>query len=358
MFLKKFNARYFRCITDLSIDFNPGMNIIIGANAQGKTSLLEAIHFLSLARSLRTNNEKELVQYEKEGFLLKGEVFSNIDNHEKTSIDMKWLKGDKRIYVNGINLDKVSELIGRIRIIFFTSDFSNLVSEGASYRRRFMDVQLSQIDSNYLRALQGYQHALRQRNELLRKKDVKRDELWIWEVQMAEFAKTLIEKRNEFIKNIRPFASDIHHQIVSEERLEINYVPDVLGDVFLKKLEESREMDIQRGQTAHGPHRDDIDIKINGHSVRQYASQGQKKTCAYAIRISEIYLSKEKKEDMPIVLADELFSDLDPQRGKRFLETIPEKIQIIITAVDEIFCRNLERDFEMFRIRRGNLEKP
>ncbi len=357
MFLKKFNARYFRCITDLNIEFNSGMNIIIGANAQGKTSLLESIHFLSLARSLRTNNEKELVQYEKEGFLLKGEIFSNVDNHEKTSIDMKWLKGDKRIYVNGINLDKVSELIGKMRIIFLTNEFSDLVSEGASYRRRFMDVQLSQIDSEYLRALQGYQRVLRQRNELLRKKDVKKDELWIWEVQMAEFAKTIIEKRNEFIKNIKPFASDIHRQIVSEEWLEIDYEPDVLGDVFLKKLEENREIDIQRGQTAHGPHRDDIDIRINGHSVRQYASQGQKKTCAYAIRISEIYLSKEKKEDMPIVLADELFSDLDPQRGKRFLETMPDGIQIIITAVDEIFCKNLERDFEMFQIRRGNLEK-
>jgi len=357
MYLKNFYARYFRCITDLNVEFHTGMNIIIGANAQGKTSLLEAIHFLSLARSLRTNNEKELVQYERDGFLLKGKVVSDEDMMEPISIDMKWVKGSKRIYVNGISLEKVSELIGKMRIVFLTSDFSDLVSEGASYRRRFMDVQLSQMDSAYLYALQGYQRALRQRNELLRKLDVKQDELWIWEVQMAEFAKTLISKRSAFIKNLKPFASDIHNQIISDEKLEIGYLPDVLEDVFLKKLEENRKTDIQRGQTIHGPHRDDIEVKINGYPVRQYASQGQKKTCAYAIRISEIYLSKEKKEDFPIVLADELFSDLDPQRGKKFLETIPEGIQVIITAVDEIFCRNLERKFDMYRIRNGNLEK-
>ncbi|MGC9053653.1 MAG: DNA replication/repair protein RecF [Candidatus Hydrogenedens sp.] len=355
--MKNFYARSFRCITDLNVEFHPEMNIIIGANAQGKTSLLEAVHFLSLARSLRTNNERELVQYEKDGFLLKGEVISDEKITESIFIDMKWVKGDKRIHVNGIGLERVSELIGKMRIVFLTSDFSDLVSEGASHRRRFMDVQLSQMDSGYLHALQGYQRALRQRNELLRKPDVKQDELWVWELQMAEFARTLIGKRSSFIKSIKPFASDIHTQIISDEKLEICYLPDVAEEVFLKKLEENRNTDIQRGQTIHGPHRDDIEVRINGYPVRQYASQGQKKTCAYAIRISEIYLSKEGKKDCPIVLADELFSDIDPQRGKKFLETIPEGVQVIITAVDEIFCRNLERNFDMYRIRRGSLER-
>ncbi len=357
MYFKKFFARYFRCITDIHTEFCPGMNIIIGANAQGKTSLLEAIHFLSLARSLRTNNEKELVQYEKEGFLLKGEVVYDVIEAGQTTIDIKWLKGGKRICVNGINLEKVSELIGKVRVIFLTSDFSDLVQEGASARRKFMDIQLSQMDITYLHALQGYQRALRQRNELLRKKDIAGDELWIWEVQMAEFGKVLIRKREEFIKSIKHLASDIHQKIISDEKLEICYVPDVMEEVLLKKLEENRNTDIQRGQTLHGPHRDDIEIKINGYSVRQFASQGQKKTCAYAIRISEIYLSKGNKLDLPIVLADELFSDLDPQRGKQFLETLPSEIQVIITAVDERFCRSLERSFEMYRIRKGNLEK-
>ncbi len=341
----------------VNVDFFPGMNIVIGANAQGKTSLLEAIHFLSLARSFRTNNEKELVQYEKQGFLLRGQVISNVNIEDETHIEMKWIKGNKKIYVNKINLEKVSELIGKMRIIFLASNFSDLVSEGASYRRRFMDVQLSQMDSSYLHALQGYQRALRQRNELLRRKDVREDEFLVWEMQMTEFAKVLINKREEFIRNIKLYTTEIHRRIVAEENLEINYLPDVPSAYFLKRLEEDRKADIQRGQTLHGPHRDDIEVKINGHPVRQFASQGQKKTCAYAIRMSEIYLCKNKGEHLPIVLADELFSDLDPQRAKRFLEVIPEEVQVIITAVDEVFCKNLEKTFELFRIRRGNLER-
>lgn len=357
MYFKRFSARYFRCITDLIMEFSPGLNIIIGANAQGKTSLLEGIYFLSLSRSLRTNNEKELVQYGKDGFLLKADIVSHLHSDIQSVIETKWLKGTKKISVNGIELEKISELIGQLRIVFLASDFSDLVREGASFRRRFLDIQISQMDRDYLHALQGYQRALKQRNELLRKKNCSSEELWVWEVQMAENAKTLISKRRNFVESIKPYATNIHLQIMADEKLEIRYIPNVMEDEFVKKLEENRNVDIQRGQTQNGPHRDDIEIKINGYSVRQFASQGQQKTCAYSIRISEVCLSKEKGEELPIILADELFSDLDMERGKRFLEIIPYGVQVVITAVDEAVCRNLTNKYDMFQIRKGNIEK-
>lgn len=357
MYLKKFIARYFRCITDLEVYFQPRLNIIIGANAQGKTSLLEGIYFLSLSRSVRTNNEKELVQYQREGFLLSGEIVTDMDSDGCIVIESKWQKGHKKILINGVEIEKVSELIGKLRVIFFTSDFSDLVREGAGFRRKFLDIQLSQTDTNYLIALQGYQRALRQRNELLRRKNVNKEELWVWEVQMAEHAKMLIQKRREFIEAICPFASHIHSQIVADEKLEICYEPDVEEDCFLQLLEQGRPSDIQRGVTQRGPHRDDIGMRINGHFVRQFASQGQQKTCAYALRLAEVYLCKEKKQEMPIILADELFSDLDPERGRKFLEVIPEQVQVIITAVDENICNNVLKESNKFRIRKGNIEK-
>ena len=357
MYLKKISARYFRCITDLIVEFSPGLNIVIGANAQGKTSLLEGIYFLSLSRSLRTNNERELVQYGKDGFLLKGDIISHLHSDSQRVIETKWSKGSKKISVNGIELEKISELIGQLRIVFLTSNFSDLVREGASFRRKFLDIQISQMDRDYLRALQGYQRALKQRNELLRRKNLSSEELWVWEIQMAEHAKTLIHKRRNFVESITPFATSIHSQIMADEKLEIRYIPNVMEDDFISKLEENRTVDIQRGQTQNGPHRDDMEIKINGYSVRQFASQGQQKTCAYSIRISEACLYKEKGEELPVILADELFSDLDTERGKRFLEIIPDDVQVVITAVDEVVCRNLASKYNMFRIRKGNIEK-
>jgi len=339
------------------MELSPGLNIIIGANAQGKTSLLEGIYFLSLSRSLRTNNEKELVQYGKDGFLLKGDIESQLYSDSQIVIGTKWWKGNKKISVNGVELEKISELIGQLRIVFLASDFSDLVREGASFRRRFLDIQVSQMDRDYLYALQGYQRALKQRNELLRGKNISSEELWVWEVQMAEHAKAIICKRRDFVENIKPYATNIHSQIMADEKLEIRYIPNVMEDDFVKRLEENRSVDIQRGQTQNGPHRDDIEIKINGYSVRQFASQGQQKTCAYSIRISEICLYRERREELPVMLADELFSDLDLERGKRFLEVIPADVQVVITAVDEAVCKNLANKYDMFRIRKGNIEK-
>lgn len=355
MRLTHYSVRHFRCITELDTSFQPSLNIIIGGNAQGKTSLLESICFLAWSRSPRTKNERELIQYHQEWFVLKGELREEGKERYKT-IETKWNKGNKKVFVDGVALDKISELLGHIYIIFLGSDFASVVREGGGARRRFLDIQISQRDKEYLFALQGYQRALRQRNELLRKEKVSSAEFSVWELQLAQFGSVLIEKRRQFVEDISPYTREIHSKIEPSEALEIQYVPSVPAEQLLATLESTRGSDVQKGQTQKGPHRDDIMIKINGYPVRTTASQGQQKTCAFSLLISELYVNLNRKKALPILLADELFSDLDGKRMKKFIGAIPESVQCLITVVDNNLIRYLNLDCTLYRIRKGQLE--
>lgn len=362
MFLKKLFLRFFRCFSDVNVEFSPGINLILGENAQGKTSLLESIYFLALARSPRTSFEKEIVQYGSNAFLVKGKVVyrgGNDSSAREREIEIRWGKGKKRIILDGIDAERVSDLVGTVRVVFLSSDYFSLVTGGGSIRRKFLDVQISQWDREYLYALQEYQIALRQRNELLKKSNVSDEEFYPWELTMDKCAKVIIESRKKFISKISPFAVMIHKKINNDENLTIHYTPDIENYDYLKVLQTNRKSDAQYGATQKGPHRDDIEIKINEYPVKQYASRGQVRTCSFALIVSQVYAMLQEKENCepPILLADELLSELDASRSKKFLECIPENVQCFITSADTNINEILGIDSIVYYVRKGRIEK-
>ncbi len=362
MFLKKLFLRFFRCFSEANVEFSPGINLILGENAQGKTSLLESIYFLALARSPRTNIEKEIVQYGSNAFIVKGKVVYRRGDDSSTrekEIEIRWGRGKKRIVLDGIDVERVSDLVGTVRIVFMSNDYFSLVTGGGSIRRKFLDVQISQWDKEYLYALQEYYVALRQRNELLRKSNVTEEEFYPWEITMDKYAKIIIESRKKFISKIAPFAVMIHKKINNNENLTIHYSPNIENYDYLKVLQTNRKSDAQYGTTQKGPHRDDIEIKINGYPVKQYASRGQVRTCSFALIVAQVYAMLREKEDCepPILLADELLSELDSSRSKKFIECIPENVQCFITSAVTNINEILGIDSTIYYVRRGRIEK-
>ncbi|MCX8065877.1 MAG: DNA replication/repair protein RecF [Candidatus Hydrogenedentes bacterium] len=360
MYLKNLFMKFFRCFSELNMEFSSGTNLILGSNAQGKTSLLEAIYFLALARSPRTNVEKEMVQYGCGGFLLKGWVeYSRSDSFptRTKTIEIRWGKGKKKIIIDGIEAERVSELLGNLRVVFLSNDHFNLVTGGGSVKRRFLDIQISQWDREYLHALQEYNVALRQRNELLRRSYVTDEELYPWEVAMDKFSKIIVEARRKFLSKIAPFAVMLHNAITRDENLEIRYVPSIEGDSLLKVLQVNRKSDAEYGATQRGPHRDDIEIKINRYPVRQYASRGQIRTCSFALIIAQVYAMLEEHNEPPVLLADELLSELDSERSKKMVESIPKGIQSFITSADTSLNETLGLNASLYFIRKGKIEK-
>ncbi len=358
MYLKRLFLKFFRCFSEVNVEFTPGVNLVLGGNAQGKTSLLESIYFLALARSPRTNVEKEIVQYGCDSFLLRGKVIYGGSNGElEREIEIRWGKGKKRIIIDGGDVDRVSELVGRMRIVFLSNDYFSLVTGGGSIRRKFLDIQISQWDKEYLHAIQEYQIALRQRNELLRRSNATDAEFSSWELTMERFAKIIVESRKKFISKIAPYAIMIHKRVNNDENLSINYIPDIDDHNYLKIWQASRNLDAQYGSTQKGPHRDDIEVKINGYPVKQYASRGQVRTCSFALIISQVYAMLEEKSEPPLVLADELLSELDLTRSKKFVECIPKNVQCFITSADVNIGNVLGIESSLYYVRKGKIEK-
>lgn len=360
MYLKNLFIRFFRCFSELSIEFSPGMNLVLGGNAQGKTSLLEAIYFLALARSPRTKSEREMIQYGCEGFSLRGRIECNISSGfsmKGKEIEIRVGKNKKKIIIDGIEIERISELLGSLKVVFLSNDHFNLVAGGGSVRRRFLDIQISQWNKEYLHALQEYQLALRQRNELLRKHCAIDEELYPWELAMDKYSRIITEERKKFIYKIAPYATMIHKKINKDEHLEIRYLPSAEMDNFLKILETNRKADMEYGATQKGPHRDDIEIRINGYPVRQYASRGQVRTCSFSLIVAQVYSMLDEKTELPILLADELLSELDSERGRKMVECIPKEIQSFITSTDTSLSIALNLDVNVYHVRKGKIEK-
>lgn len=353
MLITNLKLQNFRNYETLNIDFNKGINIIYGDNAQGKTNILEAIFITSLGKSFRTNKEKELIKM--------GELFSKIeveflksDRDGKIKIE---ISDKKNIFVNGVKIKKLSELLGIIHIVIFTPDDINILKNGPAQRRRFLDIFIGQLRPNYIYCLNMYLKALEQRNNYLKqiKFENKSEEfLDIWDEKISEYAEKVFKYRFEFINKIKNKIKSVHNIITeNNEDIDIEYLSDFTNkEEFIKKLKNNRKIDIMKGYTTKGVHKDDFNLYINKNLVNIYGSQGQHRTAILSLKMSELKVIYDEIGENPILLLDDFMSELDEKRRKNFLKNIKDT-QVLVTCTDKIDIENL--DLKVYNVQSGKI---
>lgn len=321
------------------IFFSPNLNILLGKNAQGKTNLLEAIYFCAIAKSPRTTKESELVMWNKDSATVQLD-FKTAAGDKKIKISLK-KKGKKSVEINRVNILKIADLIGAVKCVYFSPDELKLVKEAPQDRRKFLDTDISQLSKNYFYLLLKYNKILESRNKLLKlekNEDVIRQTLPIWSMQLASVGSKIVMRRIRFLEKLKVFAKQSHLYLTGgEENLDVAYQGIVAAteEEIEKKLSEelknSEEKDIKLGFTNVGPHRDDMKLIVNGVDIRSFGSQGQHRTVALSLKLAELEIFKEECGEYPILLLDDVLSELDSERQERLLRKV-EKNQTIITT--------------------------
>ncbi|UOQ95529.1 DNA replication/repair protein RecF [Halobacillus shinanisalinarum] len=369
MYIHEMSMRSFRNYNQISLTFDHTINVIIGENAQGKTNLMEAIYALAFTRSHRTPRDKELIQWDAEYAKINGSIFKR---NRRFPLEIVFSKKGKKAKLNHIEQKRLSDYIGALNVVMFAPEDLNLVKGSPQVRRRFIDMEIGQIQPRYIYHLGQYQKVLRQRNHLLkelqRKPSADRTMLGVLTDQLIEHAVTIVERRFKFLQLLRSWAGPIHEGISRKlENLEINYDASVkvseemdLATIKINYEEKFREIEskeIERGTTLAGPHRDDLVFYVNGKDVQTYGSQGQQRTTALSLKLAEIELIHSEVGEYPILLLDDVLSELDDFRQSHLLHTIQGKVQTFVstTSIDGIEHEAL-KEAEIFRVTEGTIE--
>ena len=335
MFIKNIKVENFRNYENEVIEFNKNINIIYGNNAQGKTNILEAIFFSALGKSFRTSKEKQVIMKEKDFFKIHTE-FQKKDR--EGTVDL-FLGDNKSISVNGVKLNKLSELLGNINIVIFSPEDINLLKDESAVRRKFLDMMISQLRKNYIYNLNNYKKNLEQKNNYLKSRNISDAMLDVYDEKLAEYSENVYQYRNEFIEKIKEKIKEIHSNITDED-ISIVYKTDCESkEKCLEKLKKNREKDKYRGFSSVGCHRDDFKILINGDEVDIYGSQGQNRTAILSLKMAELEVINDEIGEYPILLLDDFMSELDQERITNFLKSI-KNIQVIITCTEKIDLEN------------------
>ena len=356
MRLEKIVCEQFRRLSRVAVEPDPGLNVFFGGNAQGKTSLLEAALYATTARSHRASVDRELVQHGAEGFYV---ALWAAGMGGRVMVEARWWQGVKRFRVNGAVPERLSDLLGRVQVVLFAPDDQELVKGAASARRRFLDICLSRIQGRYLRALQAYRQALRQRNALL--KGTRPDPVLLesFDALLAREGTILTETRAEWVTRLDAAASALYRDLAEQrETLRLRYAPDIRDTgQYLEVLLRSRESDLRMGSTGRGPHRDELQMLVEDRPLDVFGSQGQQKSAALALRLAEAVLTREASGETPALLLDEIFSDLDERRSERVLDAVPPDAQALVTTARplETLPRQL-RDARLFQVRDGEIQ--
>ncbi len=358
MFIKQVHLHNFRNYTTLSLSLHPSITIFYGNNAQGKTNILESIYICALGRSHRTHSDKELIRFSQEEAHIQLQM--NKKNREER-IDIHIKKDIKKgAAINGIPVKKLGELLGTLHVVMFSPEDLQLIKGGPAERRRFLDMEICQLSSIYFYDLQQYYKVLRQRNNLLKeiqKKPQVRDTLFVWDEQLIQYGRKVVQAREIFIQKLNTISATIHTHITGErEVFQIQYKPYISAQLFEQKLQKSLERDLLQGSTSVGPHRDDISFCINHVDVRTYGSQGQQRTAALSIKLAEIELIKEEIGEAPVLLLDDVLSELDESRQNYLLSHI-QGIQTLLTCtgIEDLVNKQVAKGF-LYRVNNGIVE--
>ena len=358
MIIKSLELADFRNYETLNISFDKGTNILYGNNAQGKTNILEAIYISATTKSHKGSKDKEIINFNKEEahirtYLEKEDVEYRVDMHLRKS-------KSKGIAIDRQKIKKAADLLGLLNVVFFSPEDLSIIKNGPAERRRFADMELCQLDNFYLYNLNHYNRIINQRNKLL--KDMYfnpqlKETLNIWDSQLVSFGSKIIERRELFSRQLCEIIKEIHNKLSGgKEELVIKYEPDVTIEEFEARMRGNQEKDIHSKTTSTGPHRDDFTFIVNGIDIRKYGSQGQQRTAALSLKLSEIELVKKMTKDTPVLLLDDVLSELDSNRQNYLLNSIGE-IQTIITCtgLDE-FINNRFKINRIFKVTEGTAE--
>ena len=347
MYLDHFVVQNYRNLEKIDTKFDPNVNIFIGKNAQGKTNLLEAIYFLALTRSHRTNTDKELIHFGSDYANIIGKVYKS-----QVNVNLRVLitKKGKKVWINRIEQPKLSKYVGQLNAILFSPEDLELIKGAPALRRKFMDQEFGQINSEYLFFASKYRQVLAQKNNYLKKlaKGQAKDQIFldVLSDQLAGIAAEIISRRFKFLEYLSDFASEAYEHIsLASEKLTIAYRPSISGikssdsteEIYHKVLhnfQKTKIMEMKKGTTLSGPHRDDIEFKLNDRNAHLYASQGQQRSIALSIKLAEIQLVYHLTDEYPLLLLDDVMSELDHGRQSALLNYIHGKTQTFITTTD------------------------
>ena len=358
MIIKSLELENFRNYDSLEMSFDSGVNILYGDNAQGKTNVLEAIYVSAMTKSHKGAKDREIINFDKDEahirtYLLKEDLEYKVDMHLRNN-------KSKGIAINGQKIKKAAELVGLLNVVFFSPEDLSIIKSGPAERRRFIDMELCQLDKFYLYNLNKYNKIVNQRNKLL-KDFFNNSDLYetiiIWDSQLLSYGKQIIERRSQFISQLNEIIYNIHKKLSGDkEELVIVYEPEVEAEQFEKKLEANRDRDIRLKMTSVGPHRDDFSFYINGVDIRKYGSQGQQRTAALSLKLAEIEIVKRVVKDNPVLLLDDVLSELDSSRQNHLLNSIGD-IQTIITCTGlDDFINNRFEINKIFKVTNGIVE--
>ena len=357
MIIESIELKNYRNYDKLHMDFSHGTNILYGDNAQGKTNILEAIYVCATTKSHRGSKDKEIIQFDRDESHIKLNVRKRDVPYR---IDMHLKKNRaKGVAVNGVPIKKASELFGIVNVVFFSPEDLNLIKNGPAERRRFIDLELCQLNKLYVHSLVQYNKIVTQRNKLLNDIMFRPDyeeTLDIWDMQLVQYGREVIRCRESFVGQLNDLIGGIHRQLSGEkESLHISYEPNVTVDMFEDTLRKSRPSDLKQRTTLTGPHRDDLSFIINDIDIRRFGSQGQQRTAALSLKLAEIELVKKIVNDYPILLLDDVLSELDGSRQNHLLSGI-NHIQTMITCTGlEDFVNNRFRIDKIFKVVSGEV---
>ena len=357
MIIKSLELMDYRNYEVLNIEFDEGTNILYGDNAQGKTNILEAIYMAATTKSHKGSKDKDIVRFGREEghirtYLERDGVVTKVDMHLRKS-------KSKGIAIDGQKIQKAAQLLGLCNVVFFSPEDLSIIKDGPSERRRFIDMELCQLDSFYLYNLNHYNKIVNQRNQLLKdlyfRPDL-RETLNIWDSQLVSYGSKIIERRMMFVEQLNEIIHDIHLNLSGgKEEIRIVYEPNVALEDYESMMTGSQERDIKAKMTTVGPHRDDFSFVVGDIDIRKFGSQGQQITAALSLKLSEIELVKRITKDTPILLLDDVLSELDSNRQNYLLNSIGD-IQTIITCTGlEEFVNNRFEIDKVFKVSEGEV---
>lgn len=359
MIIESIELKNFRNYRNLKLEFDEQTNIFYGDNAQGKTNILEAIYLSGTTKSHKGSKDRDMILFGEEEahlrtFIRKSEMDYKIDIHLKKN-------KAKGIAINGVPIRRASELFGIANFVFFSPEDLSIIKQGPAERRRFLDMELCQLDKIYLHNLANYNKIVAQRNKLLKdlvfRKDLE-DTLDIWDLQLAEYGKKVIQGRETFVKQLNQIISEIHEKLSGgREKLSVFYEKNCSKEALYEELQKNRERDIRLKTTSAGPHRDDLLFSVDSVDIRKFGSQGQQRTAALSLKLSEIELVKKIIHDTPILLLDDVLSELDHNRQNYLLNSIHDiQTMITCTGLDEFVNHRFSIN-KVFKVVEGTVSK-
>lgn len=371
MILKDVILENYRNYLNLEIELDNNINLFLGENAQGKTNFIEAVHYLATGRTFRSNKDQEIINWEKNYFRIKGKLIKKNLNREFL-LDIYYdRQGNKKVKINGVKYKKISDLFGYLQVVIFSPDDLNIIKGSPAERRKYIDLEICQLISTYYNTLNTYNKVLQQRNNLLkeiRDNNQKRDILEVWDEQLVKYGSIIIKNRIEFLSKVVPLARRNQDEITNgKEKLDITYNSSIISTPtveirtieknFIDKIKQNKHKEIKKAITLFGPHRDDIIFYIEGKDLKTFGSQGQQRTAILSLKIAELNLFYYNNEEYPLLLLDDVMSELDDYRREFLMKVIRNNnIQTLITGANaELLDINIENK-EVFNVVNGTIK--